>query len=59
MDPRARIITQVRGRFNLVPNGRRSRGKAAVENRYYRLLMRSRNILERWMRQERLAANCQ
>ncbi len=59
VDPRARIITQVRGRFNLVPNGRRSRGKAAVENRYYRLLMRSRNILERWMRQERLAANCQ
>ena len=58
VDPRARIITQMRGRFNAQPMGKRPRGKGAVDNRYYRLLTGSRKILERWTRQERLTVSC-
>ena len=56
LDPHSRIVTEVRGRFNLETNARKARGKQAVESRYLRLLTRSRKVLQRWMQQERLTA---
>ena len=57
LDPQSRLVSEVRGRFNLETNAKKARGKQAVENRYLRLLVRSRAVLQRWMQQERLTAS--
>ena len=54
-DPRARIITQVRGKYNAKPSGKGGRRKrGGIGRAHARMIERAGPVMERWMRQERL-----
>ena len=60
LDPRARAITQARGKFNAnldMPNGRRGQ-RVHIAGEGVRLLKQARPVLERWVRRERLRMSC-
>ena len=53
VEPRARAVTQVRGRFNALPGGKTN--KKNLARAYQRLLAKSQNVLGQWMSNEFLS----
>ncbi len=60
VDARARNITQVRGKYNALPNGKsRYKNQEKMGHAYHRMLQKSGDILRRWMTQAELTTTCQ
>lgn len=55
VDPRSRTITQIRGRYNALPN---SKNKKNLERSYQKLLLRSQKVLGQWMSREFISKRC-
>ena len=55
VDPRSRTITQIRGRFNALPN---AKNKKNLERAYQKMLLRSHNVLGQWMSREFITKRC-
>ena len=55
VDPRSRTITQIRGRFNALPN---AKNKKNLERAYQKMLLRSHNVLGQWMSREFISKRC-
>ena len=49
VDPRSRAITQIRGRYNVLPS---AKNKKNLERAYQKLLLRSQKVLGQWMSRE-------
>ncbi len=60
LDVRRRCVTQVRGKYNALPNGK-SRGnkQQRLGEGYRKLLRQSQKIMQRWTQQEGLTMGCQ
>ena len=59
VDVRRKNITQVRGRYNMVPVGKaKSIKQQSLSRAYLRLLARSQRIFQRWMAKEGLRLGC-
>lgn len=58
LDPRSRALTQVRGRFNLLPNSQKARMKAGVDPLYALYLERAGRVLRSWVQREGLRRQC-
>ena len=55
VDPRTRAITQIRGRYNVLPN---AKNKKNLERAYQKMLLRSQNVLGQWMSREFISKRC-
>jgi len=53
VDPRSRIVTQARGKYNASLAAAET-GKGNIDRAGARLMTRARPVMERWMRRERL-----
>lgn len=56
VDPKRRVVTQARGRYNMLPNQapRSAQAQKADSNGYAQMINRSANVLQRWCEYERL-----
>ena len=55
VDPRTRAITQIRGRYNVLPS---AKSKKNLERAYQKMLLRSQNVLGQWMSREFISKRC-
>lgn len=55
IDPRTRTITQIRGRYNVLPT---AKSKKNLERSYQKLLLRSQKVLGQWMSREFISKRC-
>ena len=55
IDPRSRTITQIRDRFNALPN---AKNKKNLERAYQKMLLRSQKVLGQWMSREFISKRC-
>ena len=55
IDPRSRAITQIRGRYNVLPS---AKNKKNLERSYQKLLLRSQKVLGQWMSREFISKRC-
>ena len=56
VDPKRRVVTQARGRYNMLPNQapRSAQAQKAVSSGYAQMINRSEHVLQRWCEYERL-----
>ena len=56
VDPRRRIVTQARGRYNMLPNQapRSAQAQKAASSGYAQMINRSGHVLQKWCEYERL-----